>query len=184
MTYNLFNNKIVLPKKVAIGIGWNVSHSILPTRNMDLDLYSILLQDGKFVDKRDIVGRTRLQHYSGAVQHNGDNNTGFGSGDDEIITVCLEDIPLQYNSIVSAVVLFKNIPSFQHLGNVKNLYLRVFDTETKNVLYLSDVGSERYKKKTSLIFGSFDRLGSGWSFTPICEGTKDINIADVAQRYK
>ena len=50
---------------------------------IDCDASAIMLKNGKFTDKTDLVYFGNLKHKSGTVNHMGDNLTGDGDGDDE-----------------------------------------------------------------------------------------------------
>ena len=51
-------------------------------QDIDCDASAILLQDGKFVSKYDLVYFGNLNHRSGSVNHQGDNLTGAGATGD------------------------------------------------------------------------------------------------------
>ena len=80
--------------KVTIGLGWDEAAksrgglfgglfgSSGPA--IDCDASAFVLRNGKLMDKKDIVYFGNLKHYTGTVQHMGDNLTGAGEGDDEV----------------------------------------------------------------------------------------------------
>lgn len=88
--------------QVIIGLGWDevqqkkgfFAPKPLP---IDCDATAFVLQNGKLVDKEDIVYFGNLRHKSGTIQHMGDNLTGAGEGDDEQIIVDLARVPAQYD---------------------------------------------------------------------------------------
>ena len=79
--------------KIIVGLGWDeVQQSgggLLKglfgssQQEIDCDASAIMLKNGKFVDKDDVVYFGNLKHKSGTVNHQGDNLTGAGDGDDE-----------------------------------------------------------------------------------------------------
>lgn len=82
--------------KVIIGLGWDEVQqkrgffSAKP-QPVDCDASAFLLQNGHIMDKNDIVYFGNLQHYTGTVQHLGDNLTGAGTGDDEQIIAVIPE---------------------------------------------------------------------------------------------
>eukprot|EP00928_Gymnodinium_smaydae_P061325 TRINITY_DN45427_c0_g1_i1.p1 TRINITY_DN45427_c0_g1~~TRINITY_DN45427_c0_g1_i1.p1 ORF type:complete len:383 (-),score=57.00 TRINITY_DN45427_c0_g1_i1:28-1176(-) len=132
---------IDLPKsssiqKVFIGLGWDPGQN-----DIDLDASGILLSgapgSGRVSDV-DVVffGELTAQ----GVSHSGDNLTGEGSGDDEVITVDLQAVASTVDQICLVINIYSKGESF---GMVKNAYARVF-TEGGDELakyVLSDAGN-------------------------------------------
>ena len=81
--------------KILVGLGWDEAKKFLGIfgADVDCDASAILLRNGKFVDKKDLVYFGNLKHKSGSVVHCGDNLTGSGAGDDEQILVELKSVP-------------------------------------------------------------------------------------------
>lgn len=71
-----------------------------------------------------------LRHGSGAVQHQGDNLTGAGEGDDEQIVIELDKVPAQYDRIVVVVNIFRAEARHQHFGMIENAFIRIVDAGT------------------------------------------------------
>ena len=78
---------------VLVGLGWDAVEQrsglfgLFKAADIDCDATAILLKNGKFVDKTDVVYFGNLVHKSGTVRHMGDNLTGEGEGDDEQILI-------------------------------------------------------------------------------------------------
>ena len=68
----------------------------------------------------------KLVILNGVVQHSGDNLTGEGGGDDEVITVHLGDLPPQVTGLVFTVNSF----SGQKFTEVAKAYCRLIDAGT------------------------------------------------------
>ena len=87
--------------KIIVGLGWDeVQQSSSgggflsalfgggsKQQPIDCDASALMLKNGKLVDKSDIVYFGNLHHKSGTVNHQGDNLTGAGDGDDEQIVI-------------------------------------------------------------------------------------------------
>ena len=92
---------------VLVGLGWDAVEQrsglfgLFKAADIDCDATAILLKNGKFVDKTDVVYFGNLVHKSGTVRHMGDNLTGEGEGDDEQILIELSRVPQEYDKIIS-----------------------------------------------------------------------------------
>lgn len=76
---------------------------------LDIDLIGVLMQGQKPVK---YVGLSNLNPLkNGTVVHSGDNQTGHGEGDDETITLQLQEIGLEYSSIIFTASVFKGAKS-------------------------------------------------------------------------
>ena len=123
--------------KVIIGLGWDEAAkskggllgglfgSSGPA--IDCDASAFVLQNGKLADKKDIVYFGNLKHYTGTVQHMGDNLTGAGEGDDEQIVVDLARVPAEYDRIVLVVNIYQAVQRRQHFGMIQNAFIRIVD---------------------------------------------------------
>ncbi len=97
---------------------------------IDCDASAFVLQNGKLTDKKDIVYFGNLKHYTGTVQHMGDNLTGAGEGDDEQIVVDLARVPAEYDRIVLVVNIYQAVQRRQHFGMIQNAFIRIVDAGT------------------------------------------------------
>ena len=155
--------------KVIVGLGWDevgnssgggfmssLFGSSSSGEDIDCDASAIMLRNGKFVDKHDVVYFGNLSHKSGSVNHQGDNLTGAGEGDDEQIIIDLSRVPVEYDKIVMVV---NNNEMFKY-----NL-------------------TEDYSGMTAMIFGEIYRYNGEWKFSAIGQGTKDPGLAELSRRY-
>ena len=123
--------------KVIIGLGWDEAAkskgglfgSLFGSSGpaIDCDASAFVLQNGKLTDKKDIVYFGNLKHYTGTVQHMGDNLTGAGEGDDEQIVVDLARVPAEYDRIVLVVNIYQAVQRRQHFGMIQNAFIRIVD---------------------------------------------------------
>ena len=175
-------------KKVMVGLGWDEVEQkrrwFAPKpEDIDCDASAILCQGGKLLDfKKDVVFYNNLRHYTGTVQHQGDNLTGAGEGDDEQIFVNLADIPAQYDKIVFVVTIYQARERRQHFGLIKNAFIRVCDADNGKEFCKFNL-SENYDGKTAMIVGEMYRSGSEWKFNAIGQPTIDNSIVDMAKRF-
>ena len=106
---------------VRMGLGWEPAHR---GRSVDLDA-SVIAFDGRR-HELEKVWFSHLQAFNGAIQHAGDNLTGRGGGDDEVITVHLQSLPPQVTGLVFTV----NSYSGQRFTDVAKAYCRLLDATT------------------------------------------------------
>lgn len=177
---------------VLVGLGWDAVESKkgflaslfgTQTADIDCDATAILLKDGKFCDKNDVVYFGNLEHKSGTVRHMGDNLTGDGEGDDEQILIDLSKVPAEYDRIVIVVNIYDCIKRKQEFGMIKNAFIRIVDGKTNREMCKYDL-SEDYSGMTAMIFGEIYRHNGEWKFNAIGQGTKDTSISELCRHYK
>ncbi len=174
--------------KVLVGLGWDEvpQHRGLfapkPTA-IDCDASAIMLQNGRLVDKDDVVYFGNLRHRSGTVQHMGDNLTGAGDGDDEQIVVDLSAIPAQYDRIVIVVNIYQAIGRKQHFGMIQNAFCRLVDSRTGMEMCKYNL-TENYSGMTAMIFGEIYRHNGEWKFNAMGQGTNDDGLNGLVARYR
>ena len=92
----------------------------------DLDASVFVLgEDGKVRNNSDFVFFNNLTGGDGAVVHQGDNLTGQGEGDDEVIVVTLDKLPANVAKISFAATIYEADQRRQNFGMVQNAFIRV-----------------------------------------------------------
>lgn len=177
-------------KKIVVGLGWdqagkskNKGIFSFFSGNIDCDASAILLEEGKLVDKKDVISFMNLKHRSGAVVHTGDNLTGEGDGDDEQIIINVDLIPERINKIVFVANIFCARERKQHFGMIKNAFIRVFNAEN-NVELCKYQLTDEYDGYTAMIFGEIYRYNGEWKFNSIGQGTKADSIEELIKDYR
>ena len=71
-----------------------------------------------------------MQHQTndGAIKHQGDNRSGEGDGDDEVIKIHLPQISPQVNSIWPVITIYTKGKQFD---DVSKAYVRILDPKSK-----------------------------------------------------
>ena len=91
--------------KILIGLGWD-TNKYDGGFDFDLDAAAFLLAaSGKVGNDKDFLFYGNQKHESGAVEHSGDNLTGEGEGDDEMIKVDLSIIPANIEKVDFTVTI-------------------------------------------------------------------------------
>ncbi len=155
--------------KVVVGLGWDVN-AFDTGGDFDLDAAAFLLTDaGRVLDSRDFVFYGNLTHPSGSVQHQGDNLTGVGDGDDEQIKVDLSAVPANITKIAFTVTIYEAEARRQNFGQVNNAFVRIYNEATGEELLRYDLG-EDFSIETAAVFGELYKNGGEWKFNAIGSG--------------
>lgn len=175
--------------RVIVALGWDEAprkkagfFSKKP-QPIDCDASAILLQNGRFCERADLVYFGNLRHKSGAVTHMGDNLTGAGVGDDEQIIVELGQVPSQYDKIVIVVNIYQAYQIKQEFGMIQNAYIRLVDARNNNEMCRYNL-TDNYQGKTAMIFGEVYRNNGEWKFSAIGEGTTDGDLGTLSSRFR
>ncbi len=173
--------------KILVGLGWDEVQKkggfFAPKpQPIDCDASAIMLRNGKFVDKGDLVYFGNLSHHTGTVQHLGDNLTGAGEGDDEQIIIDLANVPQIYDKIVIVVNIYQAVQRRQHFGLIQNAFIRLVDARNNNEMCKYNL-TENYSGMTAMIFGEVYRHNGEWKFSAIGQGTNDPGLGELTRRY-
>lgn len=173
--------------KIIAGLGWDEIQqprgffSLKPAA-IDCDASAILLKNGKFVDRHDLVYFGNLNHKSRTVQHMGDNLTGAGDGDDEQIVIDLARVPQEYDRIVIVVNIYQAVQRRQHFGMIQNAFIRLVDARNNREMCKYNL-TENYSGMTAMIFGEVYRHNGEWKFNAMGNGTTDPGIGELCRRF-
>lgn len=143
--------------RVRMGLGWDTGNN----EDIDLDASCIIYDArGKDIDK---VWFMSKKGDGGNVRHQGDNLTGAGEGDDEVIDVDLAKMSPKVQSLVFVVNSF----SGQKFTAVRNAFCRLIDDTNNQELVRFDLSDS--KPQTGLVMCKIVRGQSGWVMTAIGE---------------
>ncbi len=128
-----------------------------------------MLFRSKVNNDADFVFYGNLSHSSGAVEHTGDNLTGEGEGDDEVIRVDLKAVPDNIQKIAFTVTIYEAQERGQNFGQVSNAYIHVTDATTGTEIIRYDLG-EDFSIETAIVVGEIYRNNGEWKFNAIGSG--------------
>ena len=149
---------------VRMAVGWDHSPTAgflgSGARPIDLDASAVQFAGDQFFD---LAFFNNLATRDGSVVHLGDNTTGKGEGDDEVITV---DLTKVYGK-VDTIVLFVSSYQGHTLEWIANAYCRLVDE--------NDVELARFRltggvPQTGLVMAKLFRDGEGWRLRALGEG--------------
>ncbi len=154
--------------KILVGLGWDARAT--DGAAFDLDASAFLVKmDGKVRSDSDFCFYNNKSVADGAVQHTGDNLTGAGEGDDEVIKVELSKIPADLDKVVFAVTIHDAEARKQNFGQVSRAYIRIVNEAGGQEIARYDL-SEDASIETAMIFGEIYRVGADWKFKAVGQG--------------
>lgn len=157
--------------RVIVGLGWD-TNKYDGGAPFDLDAAAFLLDsNGKVRADSDFVFYNNLVHPSESVKHMGDNLTGEGEGDDEVIIVNLSRVPESVSRIAFTVTIYDANERKQNFGQVSNAYIHIVDSATDEELIRYDLG-EDFSVETAVVVGELYRHNGEWKFNAIGSGYK------------
>lgn len=119
------------------------------------------------------------------VHHQGDNLTGEGDGDDEVIDIYLANLPENVTRVTVGVTIYSAIARHQTFDMIQNLFVRVVDTRDGfEICRFDNSATSQYPGSLSFIVGNLVRESSGWEFKAEGQGTKDATIGDAIKNYR
>ena len=133
-----------------MGLGWDPAK-----RGRDIDLDASVIVVNAQGRKVDAVWFMAKSAFGGAIEHSGDNLTGAGEGDDEVITVDLGRLPAEAHALVFTVNSFRG----QKFTDVRNAYCRLLDLESGAELVRYDLTES--ERSTGVIMSVLVRSGAG-----------------------
>ncbi len=155
--------------KILVGLGWDIN-KYDGGSDFDLDAAAFLLNaEGKAASEADFVFYNNKEHSSGSVIHMGDNKTGEGEGDDEVINIDLSKVPANVEKIDFTVTIFEAEERNQNFGQVNNSYIRVLNQENGEELIHFDLG-EDFSIETAVVVAELYRHNGEWKFNAIGSG--------------
>jgi len=152
-------------KMMTVGVGWDVIG--FDTEAPDLDASIFLLdKTGKTRMDEDFIFYNNLKSINSEVEHRGDNRTGAGDGDDEVMVVDLHALPFEISSLSFVISIYDAAVREHTFKNVRNCFLRISNLETGIELMRFNLDKELAEdpKATAVLVGTLLREGSNWFF--------------------
>lgn len=169
-------------KKALIGGGWDVPG--VDPAGIDIDFSLFLVdkndqtrEDGDFVFYNNPAGA------GGTATHTGDNRSGAGDGDDERIFVNLEELPYDIAKIILVVSVYEADLRDQHIGLLRNGYLRLVNQETdREILRYNLEGFSGNRLHYAAVVAEIVREGPVWLFRALLDEVEG-GLSKIATRH-
>jgi tellurium resistance protein TerD len=129
----------------------------------------MLNASGQVRSDADFIFYNNLKSSDGSVEHTGDNRTGEGEGDDEVLYVNLPGVPPEVDKLSVAVTIHDAQARNQNFGQVANAFIRVANKDNGQEIARYDL-SEDASTETAMIFGEVYRHGGEWKFRAVGQG--------------
>ncbi|MEU6086194.1 TerD family protein [Streptomyces sp. NPDC047085] len=156
---------------VQMGLGWEPAF-----RGKDIDLDASVVAYGPQRNHIDSCYFGKLTILNGAIRHSGDNLTGEGGGDDEVITVDLGRLPQDVTGLVFTVNSF----SGQKFTEVAKAYCRLLDAATGEELVRFDLTNA--EPQTGVMMAKLIRQYSGeWEMTALGDFVKARTVRNMVE---
>lgn len=170
-TVSLVKGGRPLLSQVKMGLGWEPAF-----RGKDIDLDASVIAYGPNRNHLDSCYFGKLSILNGSIKHSGDNLTGEGAGDDEVIVVDLGRLPTDATGLVFTVNSF----SGQKFTEVAKAYCRLLDASTGEELVRFDLtGAE---PQTGVMMAKLIKQFSGeWEMTAMGDFVKSRTVRGMVK---
>ncbi len=157
--------------KAFIGLGWDVKRT---DGGADFDLDSSVFMLGandKLISDKHLIFYNNLTSPDPdkSVQHMGDNLTGAGPGDDEMVKVDLGKVPTDVQKIVFVVTIYESEQRKQSFGQVQEAFVRLVDEANQTEVARYDL-TEDYSVETAMIMAELYRKDQEWRLNAVGAG--------------
>jgi len=150
--------------RLQVGLGWDKERTAgaigTGAPDVDLDASAVQFADGQLFD---LAFYNNLTTRDGSVEHLGDNLTGRGDGDDEVITVDLARVYGKVDTIVFMVSSYQG----HTLEWINNAYCRVVEEDGAELARFTLSGGVT---QTGLVMATLVRTDDGWRMRAIGAG--------------
>lgn len=153
---------------VLVGLGWDARATDGQPFDLDANVF-LVNKDGKVRSDLDFIFFNNLKSADGSVEHQGDNKTGEGDGDDEKVKVDLKALPADVEKVVFTVTIHEYETRKQNFGQVSNAFIRVVNQAGDAEIARYDL-SEDASTNSAMIFGELYRAGDEFKFKAIGQG--------------
>ncbi|MEN9520586.1 MAG: hypothetical protein RLZZ381_3174 [Cyanobacteriota bacterium] len=191
MTINLSKGERISLEKVApglvqifIGLGWDIN--VTDTGgDFDIDASIFLLNSNdKLVSDQHFIfyNNPKSPDPEQSIQQRGDNRTGAGEGDDEIVDVNLKTIPPEVVKMALTVTIHEADKRHQNFGQVSNAFVRIVNCENEQEIIRYDL-TEDFSVETALIMAELYRKDGEWRMNAVGAGYEG-GLQALVERYQ
>lgn len=170
-------------RRIRLGVGWDKERTAgfigTGAPEIDLDASAVQFRGQELFD---LAFYNHLATRDGSVVHQGDNTSGKGTGDDEVVVVDLDAVYHQ----VDAVVLLVSSYQGHTLEWVDNAYCRLVDDERDVEVARLTLTAGVPQPGIALAVLRRDAAGSGWVLRALGEGiavSRPTDAVDVLRRF-
>ncbi len=171
--------------QVKLGLGWDVAQDPKDKKggllgklfgggtddSIDLDASCIMFDSNR--QAVDAIWFGQLKSKDGSILHTGDNRTGDGDGDDEVINVDLSKIPANVVSLVFTVNSFTG----QTFETVTNAFCRIVNADSDSEVARYNLSAQG--GHTAMVMAKVYRHNDEWKMHAIGETASGRTFHDL-----
>lgn len=179
--------------KLICGLGWDIakrsgggffSNFGGSGHDYDLDASVICLDaNDKLTDNKNVIYFGNLQHSSRAIIHQGDNLTGAGDGDDEVIIIDLPRIPANIAKLIFVVNIYECVTRKQDFGQIENAFVRLVNSSNNKELARYNLSGKEYMGMTGMILAEVYRHNNEWKMAAVGNGVNVSGLGKLIESY-
>jgi len=181
--------RITLEKSITharIGLGWD-TNKYDGGYDFDLDASVFLLgSNNKLLKDEDFVFYNNLNGRDGAVIHMGDNLTGSGDGDDEVILIDFTKMPDEIEKIAICVTIYEADVRRQNFGQVSNAYIKISKLADADDMVGTPVLQfdleEDFSIETAIVVAEIYKKNGDWKFNAVASGYQG-GLASIVRSF-
>jgi tellurium resistance protein TerD len=170
--------------EIFVGLGWDVK--VVDTGvSFDLDASVFLLgSNDRLISDKHFIFYNNLTSPDAAksIEHTGDNLTGAGDGDDEVIKIDLTKVPAEIEKVVVTVTIHEAQERKQNFGQVQNAFVRIVNLQNEQEVVRYDL-VEDYSIETALIMAELYRKDGEWRLNAVGAGYQG-GLQALLDRYQ
>ena len=155
-------------RNIHVGLGWDAEDSNGREIDCDVSLFMIN-ENNKIPGEGFFVFYNNLNSSDGAVIHQGDNRTGEGEGDDEVIKINLSNVSSDIIQMIFVVTIHDAEKNNQSFSMVNNAFIRIVDLDAKSELCSYQL-NDQFSDADSIQIGRIYRYDNSWHFEALEQG--------------
>ena len=153
--------------QIGIGLGWDASDS--NGNNIDCDVSVFMLdENNKIPGDGYFVFYNNLKSSDGSIVHQGDNTTGEGEGDDEVVLLNFGSVDSSILQMMFVVTIHDADKSGQDFSMVENSFIRIYNNDSGEELCRYNL-TESFAGSDSVQIGRVYNH-DGWHFEALGQG--------------
>lgn len=147
--------------KTRLALGWDAvkKKGLFGSRSKDIDLDASIIALNDTKDLAYTVFYGSLNSWDHAVLHSGDNLTGAGEGDDEVISVDLSRVDPRVKYLACVITSY----SGQTFEEVENVFCRLDDMSASRPDPVAAYNLKDSANARGMVMAVISRVGNGWS---------------------
>ena len=170
--------------EIYVGLGWDINVTDTGA-DFDIDASIFLLDSNeKLISDKHFIfyNNQNSPDAEQSIQLKGDNLTGAGEGDDEIIDINLTTVPPEVAKAALVVTIHEADKRIQNFGQVSNAFVRVVNCQNEEEIIRYDL-TEDFSVETAIIMAELYRKDGEWRMNAVGAGYEG-GLQALVDRYQ